>query len=67
MITAEHSRREERVAQHMTALLASRSFDAAEQLAGYLGLVPVEWRSGPSIKGRSRMSKAGPAHLRKLL
>lgn len=57
----------ERVAQNMTALLASRSFHGAEQLAAYLGLVPVDWQSGSSIKGRPRMSKAGPAHLRKLL
>jgi transposase len=57
----------ERVAQNMTALLASRRFDSAEQLAAYLGLVPVDWQSGSSIKGRPRMSKAGPAHLRKLL
>lgn len=57
----------DRVAQHMSALLAAHHFDSAEQLAAYLGLVPVEWQSGSSIKGRPRMSKAGPAHLRKLL
>lgn len=57
----------DRVSQHMTALLASHRFATAEQLAAYLGLVPVEWVSGSSIKGRPRMSKAGPAHLRKLL
>ena len=57
----------DRVSQHMTALLASHRFATAEQLAAYLGLVPVEWLSGSSIKGRPRMSKAGPAHLRKLL
>lgn len=57
----------ERVAQNMTALLAARNFHSAEQLAAYLGLVPVEWQSGSSIKARPRMSKAGPAHLRKLL
>ncbi|MGX4642173.1 transposase, partial [Massilia sp. SYSU DXS3249] len=32
-----------------------------------LGLVPVQWESGSSVHGRPRMSKAGPAHLRKLL
>lgn len=57
----------DRVAQHMSALLAAHDFDSAEQLAAYLGLVPLEWQSGSSIKGRARMSKAGPAHLRKLL
>ena len=57
----------DRVSQHMTALLASHRFETAEQLAAYLGLVPVEWQSGSSIKGRPHLSKAGPAHLRKLL
>jgi transposase len=56
-----------RVSDHMTALLAGRSFERAEQLAAYLGLVPVQWESGSSVHGRPRMSKAGPAHLRKLL
>jgi transposase len=56
-----------RVADHFTALLAGRDFKSAEQLAAYLGLVPTEWQSGSSIKGRPRMSKAGPASLRQLL
>lgn len=56
-----------RVSDHITALLAGRDFHSAEQLAAYLGLVPVQWESGSSVKGRPRMSKAGPAHLRKLL
>lgn len=56
-----------RVAGHMTALFAGRTFDRAEQLAAYLGLVPVEWQSGTSVKSRPRMSKAGPAYLRKVL
>jgi transposase len=57
----------ERVSSHMTALFAARAFDRAEQLAAYLGLVPVQWESGSSVRGRPRMSKAGPAYLRKLL
>ena len=56
-----------RVATHMTTLFAGRTFNSAEQLAAYLGLVPVEWQSGTSVRGRPRMSKAGPAHLRKVL
>lgn len=56
-----------RVSDHITALFAARTFERAEQLAAYLGLVPVQWESGSSVKGRPRMSKAGPAHLRKLL
>jgi transposase len=57
----------QRVADHFTALLAGRDFKSAEQLAAYLGLVPAEWQSGTSIKGRPRMSKAGSASLRQLL
>lgn len=56
-----------RVSGHMTALFAGRTFDRAEQLAAYLGLVPVQWESGSSVRGRPRMSKAGPAYLRKVL
>jgi transposase len=56
-----------RVATHMTALFAGRTFKSAEQLAAYLGLVPVEWQSGSSVRGRPRMSKAGPAYVRKVL
>lgn len=56
-----------RVASHMTALFAGRTFERAEQLAAYLGLVPVHWESGSSVRGRPRMSKAGPAHIRKVL
>lgn len=55
------------LANHFTALLAGRDFKSAEQLAAYLGLVPTEWQSGTSVLGRPRMSKAGPAQLRRLL
>lgn len=57
----------ERVSSNLTALFAAKRFDSAEQLAAYLGLVPVQWESGTSVRGRPRMSKAGPSHLRKLL
>jgi transposase len=57
----------ERVSSNLTALFAAKTFNSAEQLAAYLGLVPVQWESGSSVRGRPRMSKAGPAHLRKLL
>lgn len=56
-----------RVASHMTALFAGRTFERAEQLAAYLGLVPVQRESGSSVRARPRMSKAGPAYLRKVL
>lgn len=57
----------ERVSTHMTTLFAAKNFQRAEQLAAYLGLVPVQWESGSSVRGRPRMSKAGPSYLRKLL
>lgn len=56
-----------RVSTHMTTLFAGRTFESAEQLAAYLGLVPVVWESGSSVRGRPHMSKAGPAYLRKVL
>jgi len=57
----------ERVSSNLTALFAAKTFNSAEQLAAYLGLVPVQWESGISVRGRPRLSKAGPSHLRKLL
>lgn len=57
----------ERVSSNLTALFAAKTFHTAEQLAAYLGLVPVQWESGTSVRGRPRLSKAGPSHLRKLL
>ena len=55
------------VAQHMTALLAGRHFDRAEQVAAYLGLVPLQRQSGSSLNAKPRLSKTGPARLRQLL
>jgi transposase len=55
------------VGQHMLSVMQNRQFQAAEQLAAYLGLVPVERQSGSSLHGRSRMSKAGPSSFRSLL
>ena len=57
----------DRVSSNLTALFAAKTFESAEQLAAYLGLVPVQWESGTSVRGRTRLSKAGPSHLRKLL
>ncbi|CAH1904932.1 hypothetical protein NTGHW29_40009 [Candidatus Nitrotoga sp. HW29] len=45
----------------------NHDFGSAEQLAAYLGLVPVERQSGSSVPGRARMSKAGPARIRAVL
>jgi transposase len=45
----------------------NHDFQSGEQLAAYLGLVPVERQSGTSIQGRPRLSKAGSAHIRAVL
>lgn len=42
-------------------------FDSAQQAAAYAGLAPREYRSGTSVKKRTRLSKAGNARLRKAL
>lgn len=55
------------VGRHLVSVLHRHDFANAEQLAAYLGLVPVERQSGSSILGRARLSKAGPAHLRAVL
>ena len=47
------------VATRMLMVMGSRDFKNANQCTAYLGLVPVEHQSGSSIKGRSRLSKAG--------
>ena len=39
-------------------------FDKASQVAAYLGLVPVEYQSGSSVKGRPHLSKAGDGLIR---
>lgn len=56
-----------RVADEFTSILGCMRFDSAEALACYIGLTPQKWESGTSVRGRSRISKAGPARLRALL
>jgi len=55
------------VGSNMLAVMRSHDFGSAEQLAAYLGLVPVERQSGSSVLGRARLSKAGPARMRAVL
>lgn len=55
------------VGSNMLSVIHSHSFNSAEQLAAYLGLVPVERQSGSSVLGRARLSKAGPARIRAVL
>jgi len=48
-------------------IVLRNSFDSAEQVAAYLGLVPVESKSGTSVSGRPHLSKNGPSHIRATL
>lgn len=57
----------DKVGGHLLAVMHSHQFATAEQLAAYLGLVPVERQSGSSLMGRARLSKAGPARVRAVL
>lgn len=57
----------ERVGNHLLAVMHTHHFKHAEQLAAYLGLVPVERQSGSSVMGKARLSKAGPARVRAVL
>ena len=52
------------VSSNMLSVLHCHDFGSAEQVASYLGLVPVERQSGSSVLGRARLSKAGPARIR---
>lgn len=57
----------ERVGGNLLAVMRAHHFKSAEQVAAYLGLVPVERQSGSSVLGRARLSKAGPARIRAVL
>lgn len=56
-----------RVGTAMLAVQRRHTFDSAEQLAAYLGLVPIMRQSGTSLAGKSRTSHQGPKRLRSLL
>jgi transposase len=55
------------VGHHLLAVMHNHRFQSAEQLAAYLGVVPIERQSGISLVGRPRLSKAGPARVRAVL
>lgn len=55
------------VGNHLLSVIHNHDFQSAEQLAAYLGLVPIERQSGSSVLGRPRLSKAGPARIRAVL
>lgn len=49
---------------NMLMVLRCREFHSAEQVAAYLGVVPVERRSGTSVNSHAHLSKAGPSDIR---
>lgn len=55
------------VGHHMLSVMHTHQFQSAEQLAAYLGLVPVERQSGTSLHARPKLSKAGPRTMRAIL
>lgn len=57
----------EKTANRMLAILRSRTFKSAEQVAAFLGLVPVEHQSGSSVLRRPHLSKNGDAKTRAVL
>lgn len=57
----------DKTANRMLAVLHSRKFTSAEQVAAFLGLVPVEHQSGSSIQKRPRLAKNGDAKTRAVL
>lgn len=56
-----------RTACRMLALIHSRSFKKASQVAAYLGLVPIRHESGSSVYKRPRLGKTGHARMRATL
>jgi transposase len=57
----------DKTAFRMLAVLRSRAFTSATQVAAFVGLVPVEHQSGSSVCKRPRLSKAGNARVRAAL
>ncbi|MEY3201730.1 MAG: hypothetical protein RIR70_1280 [Pseudomonadota bacterium] len=55
------------VGNNLLSVMHNHPFRFAEQLAAYLGLVPVEHQSGSSVRGKARLSKAGRARIRAVL
>ena len=52
------------VSRYMMSVIRSRQFESASQCAAFLGLVPIQYESGSSVRGRSRLSKAGSGVVR---
>lgn len=57
----------QQVGSNLLSVMHCHHFSSAEQLAAYLGLVPIERQSGSSLRGKARLSKAGPPRIRAVL
>lgn len=57
----------QRVGSSLLAVIKGHNFQSAEQLAAYLGLVPIQRQSGSSLLSKPRLSKVGPARIRAVL
>lgn len=57
----------EKTAWTMLVILRSRSFNSAEEVASFIGLNPIEKRSGTTEYRRPRLSKAGNGYFRQSL
>lgn len=55
----------EATAALLLAEVDATQFESARQVAAFAGLVPRHRQSGTSVRGRSRLSKAGSSRLRK--
>lgn len=51
-------------AQRMIALIRSRDFHKASEVAAFVGLIPVEHTSGTTVRKRPRISRRGDPKLR---
>jgi transposase len=54
----------QKTSKRMAAVLGSNDFSSAKEAAAFLGLVPVKCESGTSVRGRTRLSKAGNPRVR---
>lgn len=52
---------------HLLCLLRGRHLSSARQAAALSGLIPVEYTSGTSVRGKPQLSKQGNPQLRKVL
>lgn len=55
------------IAPYLIVLFSNGDFQNGEQAAAFCGVIPKEYQSGSSIKGKVRMTKRGPGKLRAAL